>query len=162
MRCHEWTHKEYESPFFKLAMQSQCPLPNSWRTYAEAGGTNDMVEDVRLLIIIHMQRNCLISWAQVRGMELSCLIRSRSLVCFRPRLHILSVEQAYVLSVAVYTTLYRPPIGALASLSAAAIVPSLSSLMSSRIAFVTTTSVSPSTRMYSFGFSPTPGSLPCA
>lgn len=58
------------------------------------------------------------------------------------------------------TTLYRPPTGARDSLSAAAIVPSLSSCISSRIAFVTVSSVSPSTRIYSFGFSPGCGSLP--
>jgi hypothetical protein len=43
------------------------------------------------------------------------------------------------------TTLYLP--GALESLSAAAMVPSLSSLMSSLIASWTTTSVSPSTKI---------------
>ncbi len=61
---------------------------------------------------------------------------------------------------AVQTTLYRPLAGALASLSAAAIVPSFSNLINSLIALVTTTSVSPSTRMYSLGFSPFCGSFP--
>lgn len=50
-------------------------------------------------------------------------------------------------SLTVQITLYRPLAGALASLSAAAIVPSFNNLISSLIAFVTTTSVSPSTRM---------------
>lgn len=60
----------------------------------------------------------------------------------------------------LYTTLYLPPTGALASLSAAASVPSFNNRINSRIAFVTASSVSPSTRIYSFGFSPGPGSLP--
>lgn len=58
------------------------------------------------------------------------------------------------------TTLYRPPTGALDSLSAAAIVPSLSNRINSRIAFVTDNSVSPSTKIYSLGFSPGAGPLP--
>jgi hypothetical protein len=58
------------------------------------------------------------------------------------------------------TTLYLP--GALESVSAAAIVPSFSSLMSSLMASCTTTSVSPSTKMYNFGLSLGPGSFPAA
>jgi hypothetical protein len=58
-----------------------------------------------------------------------------------------------------YTTEYLPA-GARVSISRAANVPSLNSLVNSLIAFSTTTSVSPSTRMYSFGSCPASGSLP--
>ena len=49
------------------------------------------------------------------------------------------------------STEYLPLVGALDSLSTAAAVASFNSRMSSRIAFFTAISVSPSTRMYSFG-----------
>lgn len=60
----------------------------------------------------------------------------------------------------LYTTLYRPLGPALFSPSIAATRPSLSSLVNSLIAFSTITSVSPSTRMYSFGCCPGSGSTP--
>jgi hypothetical protein len=59
------------------------------------------------------------------------------------------------------TTLYLPAAwGLFASPSSAAIVPSLSSLTNSAIESSTIISVGPSTRMYSLGSSPSPGTLP--
>lgn len=63
------------------------------------------------------------------------------------------------LSFGLYTTLYLPAVLPL-SLSAAAMVPSFSNRIISRIASFTTNSVSPSTNMYNLGASFGPGSLP--
>jgi len=60
---------------------------------------------------------------------------------------------------AVYTTEYLPT-GALLSASMAANAPSFNNRVRSDIALCTATSVSPSTRIYSLGCSPVPGSLP--
>lgn len=59
-----------------------------------------------------------------------------------------------------YVIVYLPLAGARLSASAAAIVPSLSRRVSSDSALPTTTSVSPSMRIYSFGSCPGPGSFP--
>lgn len=59
-----------------------------------------------------------------------------------------------------YTTLYLELAGALLSPSTAAAVPSANSRFNSLIAFVTTSSVSPSTRIYSLGSWPAWGVFP--